>query len=142
MDYWWHYYENNAYGFHLVDRREEYVRGEKNWTPYSITYFTYHDLTDVGENSVNIPDKYSLFQNYPNPFNPETTIEFHLPQSGFTTLKVFDILGNEIITLVNEELSAGKYTRTISGTTLSSGIYFYRLSSGNFSETNKCILLK
>ncbi len=90
----------------------------------------------------NIPDKYSLSQNYPNPFNPVTSIKYQIPESGFTTLKVYDILGNEVASLVNEKREAGSYEVNFSGDGLSSGVYYYKLSSGSFSDTKKMMLVK
>jgi hypothetical protein len=83
-----------------------------------------------------------LSQNYPNPFNPITTISFSIPSSGFTTLKVYDILDNEVATLVNEEKPAGNYKVSFDASSLSSGIYFYRLRADSFIETRKIILSK
>jgi len=88
------------------------------------------------------PDKYELSQNYPNPFNPTTTFEFELPERGYTTLTVYNQMGQTIETLVNNELNAGKYKYEFDGTGLSSGIYYYRITSGNYSETKKMSLLK
>ncbi|MBK9097156.1 MAG: T9SS type A sorting domain-containing protein [bacterium] len=85
---------------------------------------------------------YNLSNNYPNPFNPTTTIKFQIPEMGFIALKIYDILGNEITTLVNEELQAGNYEVEFDASSISSGIYFYRLQSGSFVETKKMILLK
>ena len=85
---------------------------------------------------------YYLSQNYPNPFNPSTTIKYQIPQRGMVTLRVYDILGMEVTTLVNEEKSAGNYEVTFSARDLSSGIYFYQLRSGSFVETKKMILLR
>ncbi|HSP88659.1 MAG TPA: T9SS type A sorting domain-containing protein, partial [Ignavibacteriaceae bacterium] len=85
---------------------------------------------------------YSLSQNFPNPFNPTTNIEFHIPGSGFVSLKVYDVLGREIATLVNEEKPAGSYEVEFNATSLSSGIYFYELKAGNFIQTRKMILIK
>ena len=90
---------------------------------------------------------YSLLNNYPNPFNPSTTIRYSIPTSEFVTLKVYDVLGNEVATLVNEEKSAGEYEvefNSHSGVdkNLVSGIYFYQLKVGNFIETKKMILIK
>ena len=90
----------------------------------------------------NIPNQYSLLQNYPNPFNPSTVIGYQLPVSGFVTLKVFDLLGREVATLVNEYLQAGQYVETFHGTSLPSGIYFYQLKAGNFVDTKKFVLQK
>ena len=97
--------------------------------------------TDV-DNKVNLPTKFSLKQNYPNPFNPTTTISFSLPSKSFASLKVFDLIGREVATIVSEEMSAGNYTKQWNAAALTSGIYFYRLQSGTFTETKKLVLLK
>lgn len=89
-----------------------------------------------------IPESFSLSQNYPNPFNPVTTIKFGLPVSDFVKLEIFDVLGRNINTLVNEKLNAGIYTVEWNSQNKPSGIYFYRLSGSNFSETRKMILIK
>ena len=81
-------------------------------------------------------------QNYPNPFNPVTTISYYLPQEEFVILKVYDILGREVATLVNEEKHAGNYKVVFNGNNLSSGVYFYRLQAGSFVSTKKIILMK
>jgi len=102
------------------------------------------------ENEDQMPTQYFLSQNYPNPFNPSTTINFSVPSSEFVTLKVFDVLGNEVATLVNEEIPAGSYQVEFNSSQLSSGIYFYQLRVGNpstgsgqgFIETKKMILMK
>jgi len=88
------------------------------------------------------PLVFNLFQNYPNPFNPVTTITFSIPQDGKVELKVYDVLGNEVATLVNEYREAGSYKVGFNGSTLSSGIYFYTLSAGSFIETKKLAILK
>lgn len=85
---------------------------------------------------------FSLEQNYPNPFNPTTNIEYSIPKQAHVTLKVYDVLGNEVATLVNRELSAGVYNSKFDGSKLSSGIYFYTLSADNFIETKKLLLVK
>lgn len=89
-----------------------------------------------------LPKEFALAQNYPNPFNPATTINYQLPVSGKVTLKVYDLLGNEIATLVNEGKAAGTYNLTWNATQLSSGVYFYRLQAGSLVQTRKMILLK
>ena len=89
-----------------------------------------------------LPENFSLQQNYPNPFNPSTLIEYSIPEQSFVDLKVYDILGNEVATLVNEEQSAGVYRADFTGADLTSGIYFYQLQAGNFVETKKMILIK
>jgi len=90
----------------------------------------------------NIPNTITLYQNYPNPFNPTTVIKYQIPELSFVTLKVFDALGNDIATLVNEEKPIGSYEVEFEARNLPSGIYFYRLQAGSFVETKKMILLK
>jgi glycosidase len=99
-------------------------------------------LLDAGDENNSTITTYSLEQNYPNPFNPSTKIRFAIPNSGFVKLKVFDILGREIKTLINNELPAGIHEVNFDASYLSSGIYFYRIESGSFVETKKMILLK
>ena len=102
------------------------------------------------EPELDIPIDFLLSQNYPNPFNPTTIISFQLPVSGNVTLKVYDVLGNEVATLVNEYRSAGSYQIEFSSTGglessikhPASGVYFYQLHAGDFVETKKMILLK
>ena len=89
-----------------------------------------------------LPEQFRLEQNYPNPFNPSTKIEFRIADFGFVTLKVYDILGNEIATLVNEEKPAGTYELTWYAAGFPSGVYFYQLKAGSFIETKKMILMK
>jgi len=89
-----------------------------------------------------LPDQYTLEQNYPNPFNPSTKIRYSIPQSSNVIIKVFDILGNEIETLVNEEKQTGTYNLTWYSKNLPSGVYFYQLRAGSFTETKKMLLLK
>jgi len=92
--------------------------------------------------SGNPPTDYELAQNYPNPFNPNTTIRYEIPERSFVTIKVYDVLGNEIETLTNEEMYAGSYEIEFDGSGLTSGIYYYRITAGSFSQTNKMILIK
>ena len=89
-----------------------------------------------------IPTEYKLEQNYPNPFNPNTTIEYGVPEASFVKIKVFDVLGREVVTLVNEEKPVGTYRVKFNGSNLNSGIYFYRMEAGSFTQTMKLILLK
>ncbi|HMS32461.1 MAG TPA: agmatine deiminase family protein [Ignavibacteria bacterium] len=109
--------------------------------PSGYIKFAIDNPTSILTNTV-IPDKYSLSQNYPNPFNPSTQLEFEISNMGFVTLKVYDVLGNEVKNLVNENKPAGRYKVTFDGSNLSSGIYFYKLESGAFIETKRMILLK
>jgi len=108
----------------------------------------YGDTTvvSVKDETPNLPTEFSLSQNYPNPFNPTTTIRFTIPELRFTTLKIYDVLGNEIASLVNEELPSGEYEveyNPASGIRYpASGIYFYQLRSGDFINTKKMVLIK
>ena len=89
-----------------------------------------------------IPTVFALAQNYPNPFNPETSIRFSIPQESFVTVKVFNTLGEEVITLVNEEKTAGVYNVSFNAKSLTSGIYFYTIKANDFTSTKKMILMK
>ena len=88
------------------------------------------------------PITFYLHQNYPNPFNPITSIQYAVSSRQFVSLKVYDVLGNEIANLVNEEKAAGIYEINFNSNNLSSGIYFYKLQAGSFVETKKMVLLK
>jgi len=100
------------------------------------------DFIGIQNISTEIPDKYSLSQNYPNPFNPSTNIKFELPKSNYVTLKIYDALGRETATLVNEKLAPGTYEVDWNGSNYSSGVYFYRLITDNFNETKKMLMIK
>jgi len=93
------------------------------------------------ENQI-IPEQYSISQNYPNPFNPETNIRFGIPKDNFVNLVVYDIQGQKIITLVNDQLSAGSYSVKFNGTNLPSGIYICKITAGTFSDTKRMLLIK
>lgn len=102
---------------------------------------------DTSFTAVNIEDEFSanefyLSQNFPNPFNPVTKIKYSIPNTNFVTLKVYDLLGNEITTLVNEENHSGVYEVKFNASNLSSGAYFYQLKAGDFISTKKFVLLK
>ncbi len=103
--------------------------------------FNYSDEIEV---EVNLPEEFKLYQNYPNPFNPNTVISWYSPIDGIQTLKIYDVLGNEVSTLVNEFKPAGKseYTLNVEDLGLSSGVYFYKLVVGDFTEIKKMILLQ
>jgi hypothetical protein len=106
---------------------------------------TYVNPTTINENPIS-PKRFYLYQNSPNPFNPTTIIKYQIPKTSFVSLKVYDILGNEVATLVNEERAAGMYkvefTPASGNRELVSGIYFYKLTVGNFVETKKMVFLK
>jgi len=91
---------------------------------------------------VSAPEKFELFQNYPNPFNPSTTIEYALPKAGNVTLKIYDAIGKEVATLVNEMQEAGYYSARFDASKLSSGMYIYKLTSDKFKEVKKMMLMK
>ncbi|MCH8034250.1 MAG: T9SS type A sorting domain-containing protein [Bacteroidetes bacterium] len=91
---------------------------------------------------LNQPKKFILSQNYPNPFNPITSIKYLIPEISFVTMEVYDVLGNEIATLVNEEKPAGSYEVIFDARNLSSGTYFYKIQAGTFVETKKMVLLR
>ncbi|MGB8320593.1 MAG: T9SS type A sorting domain-containing protein [Ignavibacteriaceae bacterium] len=100
-------------------------------------------ITDVANQGAELtPTKYSLSQNYPNPFNPATTINFQIAEDGFVSLKVYDILGNEVKTLVNEYINRGSYHAEFNGAGLASGIYFYKLQTDGYTAVKKLMLLK
>ena len=95
-----------------------------------------------GDRGSVIPEVFSLFQNYPNPFNPSTEISFGLPEDSYVTLKVFNALGQRVVTLVDGKREAGSYRVTWDGSGLPSGIYFYRLETEGFVKTRKMLLMK
>ena len=99
-------------------------------------------ITAVKDKKNNLPTNFSLEQNYPNPFNPTTVINFSVPKTSMVTIKVYDVLGNEIATLLNKEKLAGKYSVNFNASKFSSGVYFYRMQAGSFVEAKKLILLK
>ena len=123
--------------------RSENINGYSEWS--QIHYF-YTGITKIDDDN-NKVITFSLYQNYPNPFNPSTTIKYQIPELSFVTIKVYDILGREAATLVNEEKPAGSYemqfySHSVEGKNLTSGIYFYQLKAGDFVEARKMILLK
>jgi hypothetical protein len=89
-----------------------------------------------------VPSTFGLDQNFPNPFNPTTNIRYSIPFTSKVTLKVFDILGSEVRTLVNTIQAPGQYTVTLNAQNLATGVYLYRINAGNFSETKKLMLVK
>jgi hypothetical protein len=99
-------------------------------------------VTSIKDKDYTIPEKFELGQNYPNPFNPTTIVRYSVPELSFVTIKVYDVLGGEIVTLVNEEKVVGSYEVDFNAAQLPSGIYFYRLQAGSFVETKKMVLMK
>ena len=100
------------------------------------------EITGLQNTGTEIPSEFSLAQNYPNPFNPNTIIRFHLSVVGNVSLKVYDVMGRELQTLVNERLKPGTYETTFDGSDYPSGVYFYKLSVGDFTETKRMLLIK
>ena len=100
------------------------------------------NILEVKGNSPDTPQSFSLYQNYPNPFNPSTTIKYSLGEETFVTLKIYDLLGREVKTLVNSIQHAGKYEVNFQPDNLSSGIYFYTLHTTQFKSTGKMLLLR
>jgi hypothetical protein len=100
-----------------------------------------NNITGIKQNNT-IASKYILNQNYPNPFNPMTKISFNITKSEFVTLKVYDILGKEKSTIVNKDLNAGSYSYSFDASNLSSGVYFYKLTSGSFSDVKRMVIIK
>jgi len=107
--------------------------GDPRWAPAVVS---------VDNNQGQILEKYSLHQNYPNPFNPTTSISFTLERSGLTTLAVYDVLGQKVVTLTNEKLNAGDYSYTFDASEMTSGVYFYQLQSSGIIQTRKMMLIK
>ncbi|MBZ0203151.1 MAG: T9SS type A sorting domain-containing protein [Ignavibacteria bacterium] len=125
--------------FTLVSNKNTVADG---WYVDNVKISNYQDVltgvTGIGE----IPNRFSLNQNYPNPFNPSTTIKYQLPENSFVKLAIFDALGREIQTLVNENKPAGNYEISFDGLNLSSGIYFYKIEAGSFRDVKKMMLIK
>ncbi|HTY38475.1 MAG TPA: T9SS type A sorting domain-containing protein, partial [Bacteroidota bacterium] len=110
---------------------------------YNTWDFTNHTKTVVAvEDYWTIPMAYELSQNYPNPFNPTTTIQFTIPSQDVVTLKIFNVLGQEIMTLMHEKMDAGKHTVRFDASKLTSGVYLYQVTAGKFVDTKKMVLLK
>jgi len=99
-------------------------------------------LTGIEQTSTTLPDKFYLAQNYPNPFNPETVVSFTVPEKSFVSLKIYNVLGVEMITLVGEEKTPGYYNYKWNGQSFPSGIYYYKLETEQFAQTRKMILVK
>ena len=110
---------------------------------YAGFWYVYKQTTITAvEDEETIPTSFELEQNYPNPFNPSSIIKFGLPERSNVLIKIYDILGGEVLTLVNEEMEAGWYKKEFHASGYSSGIYIYRLQAGNYISTKKMMLLK
>jgi hypothetical protein len=128
-----------------VSNKKNYIYRIKGFNEDGYSDYSNESSVLVGiDAEEKLPSNFNLSQNYPNPFNPSTVISYQLPMDGNVTLKVYDMLGNEIATLVNQFQRAGSYNYqfSINNLQLSSGVYYYRLQSGNFIQTKKFILMK
>jgi hypothetical protein len=139
--------DNNNFAFLIGEFEESIYFGDSLLVSHQladifITKINLSQLNQLGEEFSTQPINFFLYQNYPNPFNPSTKIRWQSPVSSHQTIKVFDVLGNEIETLVNEEKPAGSYEVDFNASQLSSGVYFYKLQTGSFTETKKMILMK
>jgi hypothetical protein len=133
-DYWYTYPEKDFYGNpqpHTVDEFIDMGAIESSFL-----------INDIFKTQDFVVDNFSLSQNYPNPFNPSTTIEFTLPRSEYTTLKVYTILGAEVATLVSDKLQAGRHNYQFDASKLASGVYYYQVTAGEFKDVRKMILLR
>jgi len=134
------------------DSGNVYVAGYSPGNEFNYDFVTIkysENVTSINEYGIGLPENYFLFQNFPNPFNPSTTISFSIPNEEFVTLKVFNSLGEEVAELINETKAAGNYSVSFDANShsgnvrdLTSGVYFYKISAGNFNETKKMIFLK
>jgi uncharacterized delta-60 repeat protein len=128
-----------------LDKNENVVvtgSGSGTGLYYFVTVKYIQGPNAVEQTDETIPKDFALYQNYPNPFNPSTTIHFELPKETHVTLKVYNMLGQEMMTLVNENKDVGRYEVKFNASTLSSGVYYYRLVAGQFMETKKLILIR
>ena len=137
----------NYYLIRDLEKNKKYywhVRAKNNigigtWS--DIWNFTTSPPTAIND-KIKLPIKFSLYANYPNPFNPTTTIKYVIPQQSFVNIAIYNLLGEKLVTLVNEEKSPGNYEVIFDGSSLASGVYFYRMQADNFFEVKKLILLK
>jgi len=135
----------------LIERSRQNIYGSKNLSKQQKEKRRFEDLKlllnpenlEVNKNIENaIPVEYSLSQNFPNPFNPVTHLEFGISDLGFVSLKIFDVLGREVKTLVNEIKPAGKFKVEFDGSNFASGVYFFRIEAGDFVQTKRMVLIK
>ena len=133
------YIFNNTIGESFIDKISNTTHQQNAGFWYVYQQST---ITSIENEETMLPVVFKLEQNYPNPFNPSTTIQFSIPQQTNVTLKVYDVLGNEVASLVNEEKARGVYNVNFNASQLASGVYFYRIQAGNFVETKKMILMK
>ncbi len=132
-------FDSRNFGIHFINNNTGWIAGSNGLIA---KYFNPQSNISVSANA-GLPEDFTLGQNYPNPFNPATSIDFGITYWGFITLKIFDVLGNEVAVLMNENKTAGNYRVNFDGSNLSSGVYFYTLSvNGNTADTKRMVLLK
>jgi len=129
-------------GLSFINENTGWTGGMTNVSSPKIYKTTVGGVSFINPISEVVPSSFSLSQNYPNPFNPTTIIRFQIKDSKTTTLKIFDLLGREVQTLVNEKLKPGEYEVTFDGSNFPSGVYFYKLQAGDFTDTKKLVLIK
>jgi len=133
---------NGVFSFDITDPNVKAVSVTASTTAAGTSSFAYFQIITDVENEGIKPTEFFLYQNFPNPFNPSTSIQYAIGSRQYVTLKVYDILGNEVVTLVSEEKAGGTYKVDWNASNLPSGVYFYKLHSGGFLQTRKMILLK
>jgi len=111
-------------------------------TDGSVIHYNDAGIVGIDPQNQNVPTDYVLHQNYPNPFNPVTTIKYSIPWASNVTLKIYDLLGNEVLTVVNSYQGAGNYVETVDASSLASGVYFYKLTAGSFTDSKKMTVVK
>jgi hypothetical protein len=134
-----------SYSYDFVDQNRTIASidaGSTGNVPGGVSYYKRESTTDVSEDHELMPNVAQLLQNYPNPCNPTTTISYLLSANSFVSLKIYDVLGNEMGVLVNDLKPAGRHTAILNAQNLASGVYFYRLQAGTFVETKKLLLLR
>jgi hypothetical protein len=138
-------YSTSSYSLNVGGKMDEFRLYNRALTQAEITATYNHELpytvTSV-EPVSSVPDKFYLSQNYPNPFNPTTTIKFGLKKDALVEMKIYDVTGKEVVTLINAQYKAGNHSIEFNGTNLASGVYFYKIKAGDFAEVKKMVLIK
>ena len=136
------YYANDSPDSAAITIMVEPAVNSHTGTSFYMDDLSYSSTTAINETTVQTPNSFELKQNYPNPFNPTTTIEYQVPVQTFVTLKIYNMLGKEVATLVNKNEPTGKYSVNFNASSLSSGVYLYRIKADNYSQAKKLIVLK
>ena len=118
------------------------TKPENSWSDDCMWYYQTFNFTVVGVDDETVVNSFNLEQNYPNPFNPTTSINYTIAERSAVSIKVYDVLGNEVATLVNSTQEAGAYDVNFDASQLSSGLYIYTLNAGDFTSSKKMMLLK